>query len=857
VAAVALIPPKRTKAQVLASRDRPPIPPPNTEGIPQELKDRRAWVCWHYEWRVNKRGEGKWNKVPLNARTGANASSTDPGTWSTFQEALDFCQRRPAGTAGLGFVFAKDDPYSGVDLDDAVDPDTGELKPWAREIVECFDTYAECSPSGTGVKLFIKGKPPCVVKTKQVEVYGEGRYFAVTGLRVPSAPAEVNERADQLKVLCEKWKGQEPPKASAPRRRRVSGAGETAGPTQVWSNGLLDEEVLEKLAESQTAKLRQLLAGNTEDYESYSEADLAFTSYIAFYAGPDPVQVERIFTASPLGKREKWDRADYRTRTITRSLKTKADYWAPSGQDVTDPARLARAYLAWLGPVDDGPALRRWNDSWWRWDGRCYVDWPDGEVRANLTAFLGWEFRRAHTAAVYWAKYYYKKESAKAKAAGQEAPRATKLPKRRHVKKDLIGNVLQNLEALGRGPDRVIVPAEVQLGSWVGDDGRWGRRGLVAVANGLLDVDAFLRGDQRVLLPHSRRWFGSACLPFDFDPEAQCPTWLNFLGRVLEGDRERIALLQELFGLFLVFDTTFEVVLALVGEGANGKSVVLVVLEALLGSDNVSNVALESFNPNDRFALVQTLGKLVNIIAEVGEIDRVAEGRLKQFVSGERMLFDRKNKPPIQAAPTARVVLATNNLPRFSDKSDGLWRRLKVLPFRVSIPEEEQDKRMKKPGWWLATGDMPGILAWALEGLRRLRRQGRFTEPELCKGALAGHRLDSNPARRFLEEHCRKREGGHVSTACLYGTYKGWCELWNYRPLSENVFGQEVGRVFPHLKELQRTKKRDRITDRFTREDGTRYWGYPDLDLSLVGHSLDGAAGDGGQPSRAKEEVSQ
>src|SRR5262249_19695490 len=154
----------------------------------------------------------------------------------------------------------------------------------------------------------------------------------------------------------------------------------------------------------------------------------------------------------------------------------------------------------------------------------------------------------------------------KAEEAGENLPSSPKLPKRRHVKRELLGNVQQSLEGQGQGPDQVIIPSEVELGSWVDDDGRWGRRDFIALANGLLDVDAFLRGEEQVLRPHSRRWFAMACLPFDFDPKAQCPTWLKLLDRVLEGDRERVALLQELFGLFLVLDLTFEVVLALVGE---------------------------------------------------------------------------------------------------------------------------------------------------------------------------------------------------------------------------------------------------------------------------------------------------
>src|SRR2546423_12423351 len=105
--------------------------------------------------------------------------------------------------------------------------------------------------------------------------------------------------------------------------------------------------------------------------------------------------------------------------------------------------------------------------------------------------------------------------------------------------------------------------------------------------------------------------------------------------------------------------------LFLVGEGANGKSVVLAGLHAMLGEDNVSTVPLEDFGK--RFATAQTLGKLVNICPEVGELDRTAEGTLKAFVGGDRMTFERKGKDAFTARPTARLVLSTNNVLRVSD----------------------------------------------------------------------------------------------------------------------------------------------------------------------------------------------
>src|SRR5205807_310610 len=125
--------------------------------------------------------------------------------------------------------------------------------------------------------------------------------------------------------------------------------------------------------------------------------------------------------------------------------------------------------------------------------------------------------------------------------------------------------------------------------------------------------------------------------------------------------------------------------------------------------------------------LASTLGKLANICAEVGELDKAAEGYLKAYTSGDAMQFERKYESSFSAMPTARLVLATNNPPRFSDKSDGVWRRLILLPLNVTIAEEERVYGMDKREWWEASGELPGILNWALEGFDRLRLQGGFT----------------------------------------------------------------------------------------------------------------------------------
>jgi P4 family phage/plasmid primase-like protien len=269
------------------------------------------------------------------------------------------------------------------------------------------------------------------------------------------------------------------------------------------------------------------------------------------------------------------------------------------------------------------------------------------------------------------------------------------------------------------------------------------------------------------------------------------------LSRNLEDDEQRIALSQEWFGLSVVADTSHQKFLLAEGEGANRKSVFCAALEATLGCDNTAHVPLEVFGA--RFQLEATLGKLANIASEVGELDKAAERFLKPFTSGDAMQFERKFKPTFSATPSARLTLATNNKPRFSDKSGGIWRRMILMPFRVVIDEKERVFGMDKVEWWIASGELPGIFNWALQGLARLRQQGRFTTSEVCGKALDKYRTENNPARLFLVENCV--EGAEVRVQCetLYYAYRRWCELKGYVPLSDGPFGKEVLRVFPRV----------------------------------------------------------
>ncbi|HZT79110.1 MAG TPA: phage/plasmid primase, P4 family [Gemmataceae bacterium] len=446
-----------------------------------------------------------------------------------------------------------------------------------------------------------------------------------------------------------------------------------------------------------------------------------------------------------------------------------------------DPHRLARLWLRQCAAHPDGDRVVYYREQFWFWGGRCWQAVPDAEMRGRLTGFCKAQLDRDCALALEnW--------------SGEGSP-----PKATKVTTGLVANVLQALAG------DALLPEETPQPTWLGVGAP--ARNYLAVANGLLDMDALAASAGPALRPHTPRWFSPVCLPDAFDPAADCPRWRAFLGRNLGDAPDKARLLQQFAGYLLQPDTSLQRFLLMVGEGANGKSVVCAVLRALLGEGNVSCVPLELFG--ERFRLAGTIGKLANVVAEVGELDRVAEGQLKAFVSGDPIEVERKFKAPYTARPTARLVLATNNPPAFSDRSDGLWRRMLLLRFSVQIPEAERVAGMDSVEFWQQSGEMPGVLNWALAGLGELRRQGRFVVPAACQDEVERLRTESNPARRFLVENYQAGSGA-IPTAELYAAYCEWCKQHGHHPLADVGLGREVRRRFPNVKKGHGTVREGR-----------------------------------------------
>lgn len=407
-----------------------------------------------------------------------------------------------------------------------------------------------------------------------------------------------------------------------------------------------------------------------------------------------------------------------------------------------------------------------------RWHRFSTID----DLRSSVLKFLVQEFDRLAM------------EKAEASAKKDED-----LPKRKRINAQLLGSVMTMVRSFAS------IPTGIPYGSMLerDEDGSVEgskRRNLISFSNALVDLDELLEnGSAAAVDEHTPDWWSLVHLPYAFEPDAPIgPYWTSFLRMNLAGDEKLIACLQEWMGYCLMPNTDHHRFLMMIGEGANGKSVFCAVLEALLGEENVSHVPLELFG--QRFALASSLGCLANVAMETHDLDKVSEGYLKQFTDGSKMMFDRKGLPAIEARPTAKLVIATNQPPRFTDKSMGLWRRMLVAPFAVEIKAQERLLGLDKSDWWLNQGELPGLFNWAVEGLRRLEVQAAFTVPKVAEVAKVEYRKDINPAREFLEGFYE--ETTSETGIDLYLEYEKWCKTSGHKPLGSRMFGREVKRVF-------------------------------------------------------------
>ncbi|HUV51328.1 MAG TPA: phage/plasmid primase, P4 family [Anaerolineae bacterium] len=686
---------------------------PIKNNIDQELKDKKAWIVWKIE-----NTEGKQTKVPYNAKTGSRAKSNDPETWTDIETAYGSYEKDIYD--GIGFVLSKENPLVGIDLDHCVDPETGKIDPWAQKIVDGLPTYWELSPSGTGLRAFVKGKlPPEGRKKGNIELYEAGRYLTVTGHKL---------NGNQIKSLPEELN-----KLHAETFKKV----ETKN--QPMRQSFNNQELLTKAFESKHGhKIRLLFNGDTSDYSSPSEADQALCNYLAFWFDNNYAAIDQVFRSSGL-MREKWNEkhhADGRTygqATIGKAISaTNETYQSRAPKEPKQEEKIL--------------VINKFSPRPWVVKLRTKFN-----LRSDFQKRL-WIY---NTQLDLW------KENAETILEAE-------------LRKNLLGDELLKQHYVAE------ILADVKSLSFSQTENLEPPPHLIPFKNIIYNI----KTDEE--LKYSPEYFFTSKLNVNYNREAICPFIdSTFSQLVPEPDH-----LFELTAYCLYRAYPYQKWFFLYGSGGNGKTVYTMILESLLGKENIRSITADQFVDN-RFAVADLHGKFANLAGEMSYNTLEKTAILKQLVGGDLLRAERKYKEPFYFNNYAKLIFNTNSLPKTTDKTRAFYRRLYLIEFPNRF--EGSDKEDKLLFQKITQNELEGLAIKSLGFLLNLYDRGFFfTNDRGVDDLTKEYEQLTNPLITFLAETTEQDATGTIPKWQLRDLFVQWLSDKSFRIWNDTQIGKEM-----------------------------------------------------------------
>lgn len=329
------------------------------------------------------------------------------------------------------------------------------------------------------------------------------------------------------------------------------------------------------------------------------------------------------------------------------------------------------------------------------------------------------------------------------------------------------------------------------------DNNKW----LLNLNNGTLDLKSMK------LKEHKREDYITKIIDSNYNPEAKCETWIKFLERIFEGNKELINFVQRVIGYSLTGLTVEQCIFILYGSGSNGKSTFINIIKEILcdyGQQTPSETLMEKKNSggvtND-LARLRGARFVASVETEQGKC--FAESLVKQLSGDDTITARFLHKEFFEFIPECKIFIATNHKPKIKNTDHAIWRRIKLIPFTVTIPEEEKDldfmDKLRK--------EKEGILAWAIEGCKQWQAEGLKT-PEEVIGATQLYKEEMDVIGAFIDECCIIGEQYKSLAKDIYDTYVKWCEENGEYTISQRAFG---------LKLTDRGFKREKVFSGYNR----------------------------------------
>lgn len=762
------------------------------EKIPLELKQLSHWVGWKY---MQRPGEDHKRKVPINAMDGQPAKSNDPATWCDFDTACLGKER--FGLDGIGFMFSGDGIF-GIDIDHCYDPETRELDPAAAEIIETVQSYTELSPSGTGIHILCKGALPEGRKRRgAVEMYSTLRYFTVTGNQF-GLEYPFSDCTERVAVMHRKYLGEEETAAGAQRAALPMPAGRGT------NADMSVDAVLHRMFDSKHGqKLQDLYNGSWEQYGigdgSQSSADQAFCNTLAFWCRCDAALMDAIFRRSRL-YRQKWDKRrgakTYGQITIDRAIKDCRDIWEPQ-ERVQRPAPavppppqntfnevpvMENATVGETGQrryytYDDTGNAQRFRDAnaglihynhvdgcWIYWDGVRWASDENGEIKRRadkMLADMAKDLKEMQDDPAYNA---YKKHLSRSRS---------------HRGKEGFIAEARHLEGVP------VLPSEMDRAG-----------NAFNVRNCLISLKTGRTAE------HDKKYMISKLAPVTYDENARCPRWDRFIEEVTCGDKSLQLYLQRMIGYCMTAYTKEQCMFFLYGNGSNGKSVFVDTIAYMLGEYAAScqpeTVMMRDRNNTARGDLARLKGARMVVTSEPNDGCRLDEGIVKQMTGGTenkltaRFLYGRE----FEFSPEFKIVMSTNYKPVIKGTDNGIWRRVRLIPFTAEFTKENRDPQLTEK----LRRELPGILNWAIAGAVGWCKEG-LPPCAIIDEAGQEYRSEMDRVQQFLDDCTTRSESSSTQASTLYKCYKAWCSEQGDRfPVGSTKFFMELKRRFKSRK---------------------------------------------------------
>ncbi len=310
---------------------------------------------------------------------------------------------------------------------------------------------------------------------------------------------------------------------------------------------------------------------------------------------------------------------------------------------------------------------------------------------------------------------------------------------------------------------------------------------LINLQNGTFEITA----DGMQLRSFDRSDFITYQLPFAYDPDADAPIFEKYINRVLPDEERQLVLAEYLGFVFIKHGNKIlkeEKALILYGSGANGKSVLFDVYNALLGPENVSNYSLQSLTETSGYYRAKLANKLVNYASEIN--GKMETDVFKQLVSGEPVQARLPYGQPLILRHYAKLIFNCNALPKDVENTNAYFRRFLIIPFDETIPEYEQDKNLHTK---IIDNELSGVFNWVLRGLQRLLAQKGFSACAAADEAIQEFKDDSNSVKMYLDDFgYRSSTSTFIHVKKVYLDYMSYCFEYKIIPVKRKEFTRQL-----------------------------------------------------------------